>query len=73
MDIEQTRNPCEQALLRIANNILAITEQNNFTVGRKTPVNQRMLEVTGYSEKEILNLLKELSRNYKGTSAVWSK
>ena len=73
LDIEQTRNPCEQALLRIANNILAITEQNNFTVGRKTPVNQKMLEVTGYSEKEILNLLKELSRNYKGTSAVWSK
>ena len=73
LDIQQTRNPCEQALLCIANNILESTEQNNFTVGRKTPINQKMLEVTGYAEKEILNLLKELSRNYKSTSAVWSK
>ena len=72
LDIQQTRNPCEQALLRIANNILESTEQNNFIVGKNTSIDEKMLEITGYSEQEILILLKELSRNYKATSDGWS-
>ena len=73
LDIQQTRNPCEQALLRIANNILESTEQNNFIVGKNTSIDEKMLEITGYSEQEILILLKELSRNYKGTPDGWSE
>ena len=45
----------------------------NFIVGKNTTVDEKMLEITGYSEQEILILLKELSRNYKGTSDGWSK
>ena len=68
LEIQQTRNPCEHALLRIANGIIEKTELGNVSIGRRTPVDRNLLDMTGYSEKEILNLLKELSRNYQGGS-----
>ena len=69
-DLYETRNPFEHALLRIANEVLERAEQSNSTLGRGKSMNRNLLDATGYTEREILNLLKELSKNYKGTATV---
>ena len=72
-DLYDTRNPFEHALLRIANDILESAERTNATLGRGKMINRNLLDATGYSEREILNLLKELSKNYKGTTVPWQR
>ena len=71
--IFETKNPFEQALLKIANGTLEQAEQTNGLLGRKVKVDRTLLDATGYSEREILSLLKDLSKNYKGTSVPWQR
>ena len=70
--IQITDRVCEHALLRMANDVLEKTELTNTSIGRRTNVSRNLLEMTGYSEKIILNSLREISRNYKGSSVSWS-
>jgi hypothetical protein len=73
-DLYETRNPFEQALLRIANEVLERAEQSNATLGRGKAMDRNLLDATGYSEREILHSLKELSKNYKGaTNVPWQR
>jgi hypothetical protein len=71
--IFETKNPFEQALLKIANDTLEKAEQTQGMLGRKSRINRTLLDATGYSEREILSLLKDLSKNYKGTSVPWQR
>ena len=71
--IFETKNPFEQALLKIANGTLAQAEKNNGLLGRKVKVDRTLLDATGYSEREILLLLKDLSKNYNGTAVPWRR
>ena len=74
LNIYDTRNPFEHALLRIANEVLERAEQTNASLGRGKSMDRNLLDATGYSEREILNTLKELSKNYKGTTTVpWQR
>ena len=68
------QKPFEQALLRIANEVLEQAEQSNATLGRGKAMDRNLLDATGYSEREILHSLKELSKNYKGaTNVPWQR
>lgn len=71
--IFETKNPFEQALLKIANCTLEQAEQTGGLLGRKVRMNRELLDATGYSERELLTLLKDLSKNYKGTSVPWRR
>lgn len=71
--IFEAKNPFEQALLKIANDTLEKAEQTQGMLGRKSKIDRALLDATGYSEREILSLLKELSKNYKGTSVPWQR
>lgn len=71
--IFETKNPFEQALLKIANDILEKAEQSQGMLGRKSRIDRTLLDATGYSERDILTILKDLSKNYKGTSVPWQR
>ena len=63
-DFYQTRLPFAQALLRIANETLANTEQTNGTIGRGENPDRILLDATGLRARKIFSVLKDISRNY---------
>ena len=60
----QTRLPFAQALLRIANETLANTEQTNGIIGRGVNPDRMLLDATGLRARKIFSVLKDISRNY---------
>lgn len=60
----QTRLPFAQALLRIANETLANTEQTNGIIGRGESPDRMLLDATGLRARKIFSVLKDISRNY---------
>ena len=60
----QTRLPFAQALLRIANETLANTEQTNGIIGTGVNPDRMLLDATGLRARKIFSVLKDISRNY---------
>jgi hypothetical protein len=60
----ETRLPFVQALLRIANETLANTEQTNGIIGRGEIPDRMLLDATGLRARKIFSVLKDISRNY---------
>ena len=60
----ETRLPFAQALLRIANETLANTEQTNGVIGRGESPDRMLLDATGLRARKIFSVLKDISRNY---------
>jgi hypothetical protein len=66
-DLYSTSFPFAQALARIGNRLLIDTEQNlSSSIGRSSVISRDLLDATGLTTREIVNVLKDLTRNYKG-------
>ena len=63
VEFYQTRLPFAQALLRIANETLANTEQTNGII-ETGKVLTACLDATGLRARKIFSVLKDISRNY---------
>lgn len=66
-DLYSTSFPFAQALARIGNQLLIDTEQSlSSSIGRSSVISRDLLDATGLSSRAIVNVLKDLTRNYKG-------
>jgi HD-like signal output (HDOD) protein len=59
-----TRLPFAHALLRIANETLANTEQSSVSIGRGPNPDRDLVDATGMRVRKIFAILKDISRNY---------
>ena len=66
-DLYATRLPAGQALARIGNSLLINSESStSSSLGRGSHIDRTLLDATGLTMREIVNVLKELTRDYKG-------
>ena len=66
-DFYSTTFPFAQALARIGNGLLIETEVGvNALIGRGSKIDRDLLDATGLSTREIVAVLKDLTRAYKG-------
>ena len=66
-DLYSTTFPFAQALARIGNGLLIETEVGvNALIGRGSKIDRDLLDATGLSPREIVAVLKDLTRAYKG-------
>jgi hypothetical protein len=66
-DLFSTSFPFGQALARIGNGLLINAEESASTsLCRGATIDRDLLDATGLTTREIVNVLKDLTRNYKG-------
>ena len=66
-DLYSTTFPFAQALARIGNGLLIDNEVNvSASIGRGSRIDRDLLDATGLSTREIVAVLKDLTRAYKG-------
>ena len=66
-DLYSTSFPFAQAMARIGNRLLIDSERNySSSIGRGSIISRDLLDATGLSSRAIVNVLKNLSRDYKG-------
>ena len=66
-ELHSTKFPFGHALSRIGNTLLINSEDSiSSNIGRGSGVDRQLLDATGLTTREIINVLKELTRDYKG-------
>ena len=66
-ELYSTAFPFAQALARIGNGLLIETEVNSsISLGRGSRIDRVLLDATGLSTRQIVTVLKNLTRAYKG-------